>query len=117
MAQQATNFAGSRMEVPPPSRGERRRNKRYLSQQMVLTFLGVDHVALNWAPGGVLVDDRHPTLALGTAVSGIITIRGVEGRFRFGAELVRRDARSKELAFRFVNPSRALLDALVRITE
>ena len=101
---------------PSPTR-ERRSNKRFMSQQIKLTFLGVDHVAVNWSLSGVLVDDRHPHLALGTAVSGIMTVRGSEGRFRFSAELVRRDERTKELAFRFVNPSRALLDALTRITE
>ncbi|MGH7091781.1 MAG: hypothetical protein ACREFQ_23065 [Stellaceae bacterium] len=105
------------LEVPGPSSGERRRSKRHTSQQVVLTFLGIDHVALNWSMGGVLVAEHyHPALALGTAVSGVLTIRGLEGRFRFAAELVRRDARTKELAFRFVNPSRALLDALTRVS-
>jgi hypothetical protein len=103
--------------VPEPSQGEKRANKRYVSQQLKLTFLGIDHVAINWSLGGVLVDDRHPRLALGTAVSGIMTVRGTEGRFRFSAELVRRDERTKELAFRFVNPSNALLDVLAKITE
>jgi len=103
--------------VPGPSQGERRNNKRFVSQQVKLTFLGVEHVAINWSQGGVLVEDRHPHLAVGTSVSGIVAVRGVEGRFRFSAEFVRRDARTKELAFRFVNPSRALLDVLDRITE
>ena len=71
----------------------------------------------NWSVGGVLIDDVHPTLALGTTVSGILSVRGSEGRFRFSAELVRRDARTKEIAFRFLNPSRALQDVLTRITE
>lgn len=110
-------FAERTTEVPAPSQGERRRNRRYLSQQVTLTFLGTDHVAMNWSLGGVLVADRHPTLALGTSVSGILTVKGIEGRFRFAAELVRRDARAKELAFRFVNPSHALIDALTRVTE
>ena len=112
-----TNVAPLKTAVPAPSQGERRTNKRFLSQQIKLTFLGWEHVALDWSLGGVLVEDRHPTLALGTSVSGILTARGSEGRFRFSAELVRRDARTKELAFRFLNPSRALLDVLGRITE
>lgn len=112
------NVSALKAAVPGPSQiGERRSNKRFVSQQIKLTFLGVDHVAINWSLGGVLVDDRHPNLGLGTSVSGIISVRGSEGRFRFSAELVRRDDRTKELAFRFVNPSRALLDALTRITE
>lgn len=119
MAQQVADLrTGRSVDVPAPGSGERRRAKRYQSQRIILTFLGIDHVALNWSLGGVLVAElHHPALALGTSVSGILTIRGVEGRFRFAAELVRRDARTKELAFRFVNPSRALLDALARITE
>ena len=112
------NVSALKAAVPGPSPpGEKRSNKRFVSQQIKLTFLGVDHVAVNWSLGGVLVDDRHPHLALGTSVSGVMTVRGCEGRFRFSAELVRRDERTKELAFRFVSPSRALLDVLTRITE
>jgi hypothetical protein len=112
------NVAPFKTAVPGPSQaGERRGNKRYVSQQIKLTFLGADHVAVNWSLGGVLLDDRHPRLALGTSVAGIMTVRGTEGRFRFSAELVRRDERTKEVAFRFLNPSRALLEVLTRITE
>ena len=101
----------------PQQAGERRRNRRFQSGQIKLTFLGADHVALNWSVEGVLLDDMHPTLAIGTTVSGVMLVRGSEGRFRFSAELVRRDARTKEVAFRFLNPSRALQDVLARITE
>jgi hypothetical protein len=92
--------------------GERRTNKRFNSQQIKLTFLGVDHVAINWSLGGVLVEDRHSHLAIGTDVSGVMTAKGFDGNFRFSAELVRRDTRTKELAFRFVKPSAALLKVL-----
>jgi hypothetical protein len=112
------NVSALKIAVPEPSQtGEKRSSKRFVSQQIKLTFLGVDHIAVNWSLGGVLVDDRHPHLALGATVSGVMVVRGCEGRFRFSAELVRRDERTKELAFRFVNPSRALLDVLTRITE
>jgi hypothetical protein len=111
------NVSPLKAAVPGPSQGERRTNKRFISQQIKLTFLGVEHIAINWSPGGVLVEDRHPHLALGADISGIMIVRGIEGRFRFSAEFVRRDARTKELAFRFVNPSRALLEVLTRVTE
>jgi hypothetical protein len=111
------NVSTLKSTVPGPSQGERRTNKRSTSQQIKLTFLGVDHVAINWSMGGVLVADRHPHLVVGTAVSGIMTVRGIEGRFRFSATFVRRDARTKELAFAFVNPSRALLEVLTQLTE
>jgi hypothetical protein len=101
----------------PNAIGERRGSRRFSSRQIKLTFLGIDHVALNWSASGVLIDDCHPTLALGTTVSGIVAVRGSEGRFRFSAELVRRDPRTKEIAFRFLNPSKALQDVLARITE
>ena len=105
-------------DVPGPSHlGEKRSGKRLHSEQVTLTFLGVDHLALNWSLGGVLVDDCHPRLALGTSVSGIMTVRGSDGRYRFSAELVRRDERTKELAFRFVYPSPSLIDVLKRVTE
>jgi hypothetical protein len=111
------NVSRLKSAVPGPSKGERRTNNRLGSQQIKLTFLGVDHVAINWSMGGVLVADRHPHLTVGTAVSGIMTVRGIEGRFRFSATFVRRDVRTKELAFAFVNPSRALLEVLTQITE
>jgi hypothetical protein len=103
--------------VPGPSTVERRSNKRFHSQQIKLTFLGFEHVAINWSLGGVLVEDRHPRLAIGTDISGVMTVRGAEGRFRFSATLVRRDAKTKELAFQFINPSPSLLDVLSRINE
>ena len=98
-------------------RGERRLHKRYQSDQVILTFLGVDHQALNWSPGGFLIGDRHPHTAVGTKISGVLSIRGYSGRFQFAAELLRRDARTKEIAFRFLEPSNALLEALERITQ
>jgi hypothetical protein len=101
----------------PLSVTERRNHRRFVSRQVTLTFLGADHLALNWSGDGVLVDDVHPNLAIGTTVSGIVSMRGSDGRFRFSAELIRRDPRTKELAFRFLNPSRALQDALARIIE
>lgn len=112
------NVSSLKMAVPgQPPKGERRLHKRYAPDEISLTFLGVDHPVLNWSPEGVLVADRHPELAIGTSVSGVLSVRGYSGRFRFSAELLRRDARTKETAFRFVNPSRAVLDALSRISE
>ena len=101
----------------PLAAGERRGNRRFVSRQLKLVFLGAEHIAVNWSVDGVLLDDAHPNLALGTTVSGIMSVRGAEGRFRFSAELMRRDERTKEVAFRFLNPSRALQDVLTRITE
>ncbi|HUK61373.1 MAG TPA: hypothetical protein VLV50_19230 [Stellaceae bacterium] len=101
----------------PLSAGERRAKKRFVSGQIKLVFLGAEHAALNWSVDGVLIDDKHPNLAIGTTVSGILSVRGSEGRFRFSAELVRRDARTKEVALRFLNASQALQDVLTRITE
>ncbi len=105
--------------VPGPSpTDEKRRHKRSASPQVTLTFLGVDHVAVNWSLGGILVEDpRHLDLAIGTKVEGVVSVRGYEGRFRFSAELVRRDKRTQEIAFRFLEPSRALLDALTRVAD
>jgi len=112
------NVSLLKTDVPGPSQaGEKRFKRRFALQQIKVTFLGFDHVAINWSLGGFLVEDRHPRLELGTSVSGVLAVRGTEGRFRFSAEFVRRDVRTKDLAFRFVNPSKALLDVLMRITN
>ena len=97
--------------------GERRARKRRVSSQLKLTFLGVEHAALNWSQDGVMLVDRHPDVPIGTKLDGILTVAGYDGRYRFSAELVRRDKRAQEVGLRFVNPSRALLDAMAKITE
>jgi hypothetical protein len=100
-------------DVPEPSQlSEKRLHKRYVSEQFTLTFLGADHTPINWSLGGFLVADRHPHTAIGTVTSGFLSIRAYSWRLRFSAELVRRDEPTRETAFRFINPSRALVDAL-----
>lgn len=104
--------------VPGPSRAkERRTHKRHLSQRLKLTFLGAVHEPISWSLGGVLVADRHPHTEIGTISEGFLDILGHDGRFAIRVELVRRDKRTREIAFRFIEPSRALLDALTRIVE
>jgi hypothetical protein len=104
--------------VPGPTRlKERRRHKRHDTQQMRLTFLGADHDAVNWSLGGFLVKDTHPEAPVGTAAAGFLSIVGIPGRFAVRIELVRRDKRTREIAFRFVEPSQALVDALARLAE
>ena len=106
-----------KVDTEPSKLGERRNHRRYPSQRIRLTFLGVDQIAENWSSGGVLLEDRHPHLAVGTPISGLITVEGAAGRFRFSAEIVRREVETRKLALRFVNPSRSLLDILNRTEE
>jgi len=96
---------------------DRRAHPRHASGHVKLTFLGADHIAINWSQGGVLVADRHPRVPVGAQVEGILTVAGFDGRYKFQAELVRRDTRTRETAWRFVNPSQALLDALARLAD
>jgi hypothetical protein len=103
--------------APDALAGERRERPRHVSRQLKLTFMGAEHIALNWSESGVLLEDRHPETPVGTRIDGVITVAGYDGRFRFTAEIVRRDKRAQEMALRFVNPSRALLDTIRRITE
>ncbi|MGH7122735.1 MAG: hypothetical protein ACREFI_00075 [Stellaceae bacterium] len=101
----------------PRERQERRRHKRRDSLRMKVTFLGADHDAVNWSLGGFLVKDTHPETPLGTAAAGFLGIVGVPGRFAVRIELVRRDKRAREIAWRFVEPSQALVAALTRLAE
>ena len=107
--------------VPAPTRlkerHERRQHKRHDSSMMKVTFLGGDHDAINWSVGGVLVKDTHPEAPIGTMAAGFLSIVGIQGRFAIRIELVRRDKRAREIAFRFVEPSQALTDALTRLSE
>ena len=104
--------------VPGPQRlKDRRRHKRRSSLKMKLTFLGADQEAINWSVGGFLVKDAHPETPVGTAAAGFLTIVGAQGRFAVRIELVRRDKRGRELAWRFVDPSQALMAALTRLSE
>jgi hypothetical protein len=104
--------------VQGPSRvKERRLQKRHTSSRMKLTFLGVEHKPANWSLGGILVADRHPHTTVGTITEGFLDIVGHPGRFPIRIELVRRDLRTREIAFRFIEPSSALLNALSRLEE
>lgn len=94
--------------------GERRRERRYLSHELKVTFLGGDYTAINWSHGGFLVIDRIPHLPVGTVVDGLLKVPGCDGRYRFAAELSRRDPRAVEIAFRFLSPSPAMVEALLR---
>ena len=104
--------------VPGPSRvKERRLQKRHTSSRMKLTFLGVEHTPVNWSLGGILVADRHPHATVGTITEGFLDILGQPGRFAVRVELVRRDKRTREIAFRFIEPTPALISALSRLQE
>jgi hypothetical protein len=107
--------------VPGPTRlKERRHHKRRDSSRlklMKLTFLGAEHDATNWSLGGFLVKDTHPDTPIGTTAEGFLSIVGMPGRFAIHVELVRRDKRGREIAFRFVGPSQSLVDTLTRLIE
>ena len=104
--------------VPGPTRlKERRGHKRRNTLRMRLTFIGAEHDATNWSLGGFLVKDTHPDTPIGTTAAGFLSILGIAGRFGIRIELVRRDKRTREIAFRFVEPSQALVDTLARLAE
>ena len=104
--------------VPGPSRvKERRLQKRHTRPRFKVTFLGAEHEPVNWSLGGFLIADSHPHTPIGTTSDGFLDIYGHPGRFAIRLELVRRDKRSREIAFRFIDPSRAMLDALTRVAE
>jgi len=104
--------------VPGPSRvKEKRLHLRRPDSRLKLTFLGAEHAPINWSLGGFLVDDSHPHTDVGTSTAGFLDILGQPGRFAIRIELVRRDKRTKEIAFRFIEPSQALLNALSRLAE
>ena len=96
---------------------DRRLNKRQGPEQITLTFLGADHPVLNWSQGGALVADCHPNLEVGAPVSGVLSIRGHSGLFRFSARLLRRNERTREIALRFDKLSPTVSDALARSAE
>jgi len=77
-----------------------------------VTFLGADHVPLNWSEGGVLIEDRHPEVEVGTIINGILVIGANSLRFRFSAEVIRRDKATRQIAIEFVDPSSSLRHAL-----
>ncbi len=112
------DFVLAPQPVPGPSRvKERRLQKRHTSSRMKLTCLGVEYTPVNWSLGGILVADRHPHTGVGTITEGFLDILGQPGRFAVRVELVRRDKRSREIAFRFIEPSPGLLAALSRLEE
>jgi hypothetical protein len=89
---------------------DQRASRRSRSQQIRLTFLGAEHLPTNWSEGGALIPDRHPELQVGAIITGIVTIGPASHRFRFSAEVVRRDG--QQIAIRFVDLSQSLKKAL-----
>ena len=75
-------------------------------------FQGADHIPLNWSESGALLDDRHPDLKVGAIIAGVLIIGPNSLRFRFSAEVVRRDTAAKQIAVQFVDPSPSLRHAL-----
>lgn len=102
-------------ERGPTAGPDRRMHQRSRSDFLRLTFLGVEHLAVNWSEGGALIPDRHPDLEVGAIIAGIATIGAASHRFRFSAEVVRREM--QQLAIRFVDPSPALQRALATGTQ
>jgi hypothetical protein len=96
---------------------ERRVHKRFVSDEITLTFLGTCNRAINWSQGGILVADIYPDLPIGSKVWGLLNIKGHVGFFRFSAKLVRRDAQVGQVAFQFDKLFPVLLDALFRLAE
>jgi hypothetical protein len=94
---------------------EKRQHRRSRSDFLRLTFLGVEHVAVNWSEGGALIADRHPNVEVGAAILGVAVIGPASHRFRFSAEVVRREA--QHISLRFVNLSPALQRALSSSAE
>jgi hypothetical protein len=104
--------------VPGPSRvKERRLQRRRTPPRWKVTFLGAEHEPVNWSLGGFLISDCHPHTPIGTTTAGFLDIFGVAGRFAIHVELVRRDKRTREIAFRFIDPTPAMLEALARVAE
>src|SRR5581483_5450048 len=101
--------------VPAPSRlNERRLHARHTSARLKFTFLGAEHEPTSWSLGGFLVADSHPHTTLGIETAGFLAVLGRPGRYAMHIQLVRRDERTHEIAFRFIEPSPGLLDALTR---
>jgi len=84
---------------------ERRAHRRSRSEQIRIVFLGADHIPLNWSEGGALLEDRHPDIEVGTVLPGVLIIGTNSLRFRFSAEVIRRDPQVKQIAIQFVAPS------------
>ena len=99
----------------PRTAPEKRQHRRARSDFLRLTFLGVEHEAVNWSEGGALILDRHPNLEVGAVILGVAVIGPASHRFRFSAEVVRREA--QQIALRFVNLSPALQRALSATAE
>lgn len=96
---------------------ERRAQPRVVSDEVTLTFFGAHHPAVNWSKIGFLVADSHPNLPIGAKVSGLVSIRGHGGFFRFTAQLLRRDLPAGQAAFCFEKLSSPLQDALSSVAE
>ncbi|SRR5579875_3496129 len=96
---------------------DRRLHRRHGPDRIILTFLGADHPVINWSQGGALVVDSHPELPIGATISGVLSLRGQSGLYRFSAKLLRRNERTHEIALRFDRLAPAVSEMLTRAVE
>lgn len=91
-------------------RHEARRDRRY-ALQITVTLPTGSYATGNWSLGGFLLPPGLD-LALGTSVTGKLSLGEGNAAHAFTADVVRRD--KDGTGFRFVDPSDALVGALDR---
>jgi hypothetical protein len=94
-------------------RRELRRDRRYPLPPVLVTLAGRDYTAVNWSLGGFLLA-AGPELLNDEVVTGKLRFSGKEDEFDIAAEALRFDPETNSVAFRFVEPSAVLVDALDR---
>jgi hypothetical protein len=80
-------------------RQEQRRDRRYALPPLTIVIGGEKYASDNWSLGGFQITGDLPVV-LGAMVTGSLHIDGSDG-FDFTAELVRKEAETGSLGFRF----------------
>jgi hypothetical protein len=87
-----------------------RRDRRHIAPPLTVRVVGRRYVTRNWSLGGFLLDEAPP-LDVGAQLIGQILLPSGP-TIQILAEAIRRDEAAGTLAFRFINPTPALVIAL-----
>lgn len=92
-------------------RRELRRDQRYVLPPMSVGFASREFETVNWSLSGFLLSGG-PAVEIGDHVAAMVRVAPSDRVFEVTAEAVRHDPDADGVAFRFVDPTEAMVELL-----
>lgn len=92
-------------------RHEMRRDRRYPLPPIVVGFASVEYETVNWSLSGFLLSGG-PSVEIGNQMPATVRVSPSERIFDVITEAIRHDSEADGVAFKFVEPSEAMVELL-----